>query len=217
MKNYILSLLLLFSIQSFAQTEKGNIILSGASSGNFSITRNINQSGSSVFTSSQSANINLSLGGGYFILDNFAIGLNLGWNRQVSAPNSIFSGKEENSVSNSVFAGPNFSYFFRSGSVLRPYILLGGGYGRQKFMPFNNSESVSTSNMINSNFEFGLAYFISDRVSLNGGINTVGTWSNNITNLIITPGPPADSEFRFRSLRLNIGFGFNFFFNRNKE
>jgi len=153
MKKLALLLSLAFSINAFSQIEKpitkGNIMLSGG--GSLSYMKS--QLDYSTFTSKSSGfYISLTPGASYFIIDNFAIGLNT---------TLTYSGLK-NSKTYTLGIGPKVTYYFNNGLFLNASV------------NYNYSKGISNSDYVTKFFSFkpgvGYAFFLNQKVSLEPGL-----------------------------------------------
>jgi outer membrane protein len=140
----LLAILSFFSIAS-AQTEKGTFLINGATSLNF--VSNTLKAKSDNLTSdiSKIKTLDLSPGVSYFVLDNFAIGLEMGIKRNVNDeskrlihdPNFNFNNDlaylvDLKFIETTFTAIPNATYFFSKGKI-KPFVSAGLGYSRTQF------------------------------------------------------------------------------------
>jgi hypothetical protein len=142
---------LAFSLNAFSQIEKpitkGNIMLSGG--GSISQVKNSYSTG---FSNTSSINCALTPGFSYFILDNFAIGLNT---------NLEYSGLI-NSKTYTLGIGPKVKYYFNNGLFVNAEV------------SYNSLHGIS-NNSYKGNFlafkpGIGYAIFLNQKVSLEPGI-----------------------------------------------
>ena len=167
-----------------AQTNQGNFLL-GLSSDIFSLgyttTKTKSDAGGSE-EADKSFNVNLSPKIGYFLIDNLAIGLDLGVEFV-----TINSG-DYNHSGTYISAGPFVRYYVPTSKVL-PFFELGGSIG-----------SMDTNNVIKYGGGIGLAAPLGERVMVDvlAGYHSV-TYKDREDN--------ADNERRVMgTLGLNIGF-----------
>lgn len=145
-KNIIIIALAFLSIQSYAQTEKNNLMIGG------------NIGYSSTKTSSLSVKnttLNLSPSVGYFISDNLAVGVNLSYSQQ-----------KLSSLTQSSFSfGPFARYYYGKQEHLKPFGQVGVGLFSENF----EANAINTK-IKGSTYHIGLgvAYFLSENVALEG-------------------------------------------------
>lgn len=177
MKQLILLSALLISFTNLAQTEKGSYYLSGLSNANFNLNRGF------YYTEEQGLEANnikqtqvqVGLSGGYFIVDNFAVGLIVNAARSKRFSGSLFNQEATNYLNQSISVGPSFSYFFHKESNWRPFVSTSVRYGRTR-IDFEQFNATSKAKNLNIGLNAGIAYFISENWSINGGIQTLGRW-----------------------------------------
>ncbi len=147
--------ILLVSSFSFAQTQKGNWIISGNSSLQV-MNAKPEQASSGVTT------VTLNPSVGYFVIDGLAVGAGV---TLVSAEGST------------VFAVlPTASYYFQTASSVKPYLQLGVGYGSLK----SGGNSLGGLALGAGG---GIVYLINKNVGLNAGLQYVrGDYDGNVTN-----------------------------------
>lgn len=143
------------SSYSFAQTQKGNWIISGNSS--------LQVMSSKVEgASSGSTTVTLSPSVGYFITDGLAVGAGL--NLITSEGSTIFT------------VLPTASYYFQTMSQIQPYLQLGVGYGSLK-VGSNSTGGLALG------AGGGIVYLINQNVGLNAGLQYIrGDYGGNVTN-----------------------------------
>ena len=163
-KTLVISVLLLLPAVSFSQTERGKYIISGKSS--IELVRN-NSTWSNNGTPDPGAGVDMSsfkaiAGVGYFIADNFALGLSGHYSHTVEASSKM----------NEIVLMPTLMYFIPSNSALRLYAQIAAGYA-------NTIENNSGSKDLFSGPAYGggigLAYFINSSIAVDLGIQLVGT------------------------------------------
>ncbi len=153
----VLSILVLSSFAAFGQTEKGNFLI-GASTGiNYSA---IKTTGNNVTT--ETRQIIIAPEGGYFIIDNLAIGLNTTFSS---------SKTDNNTKTNSFVALPFAKYYFLKGNI-RVFGQVGYGFGRIKSdvvttTPFGTPVLGNVTSDLNSFLiSAGGAFFINKFLSI---------------------------------------------------
>lgn len=135
-KTFILSVILLLSVGSYAQTQKGKWVVSG----------NSGLSYNSLFAEGNSySTINLNAGANYFVIDNFAIGLNA----------SLLHQNNGREYATNYGIIPSVTYFFGR-NQLRPFLSAGIGY-----MNFDDEGVLAYGG------SGGFAYMIRDNISFN--------------------------------------------------
>jgi outer membrane protein len=140
----LLAMLSFFSIAS-AQTEKGTFLINGTTNLNFVSNTLKAKSSNETYNILKTKTLDLSPGASYFVLDNFAIGLNLGIKRNVNDEskklihdlNFTFNNDlaylvDSKSIETTFTAIPNATYFFSKGKI-KPFVNAGLGYSRTQF------------------------------------------------------------------------------------
>ncbi len=213
---FILSLFF-YSVTGFAQsddegttspTTKGNFIIGGSSSFNFSSTSSkvkgdnfddIDIGTNTFFSIAPSA--------GYFVIDNLAIGTGVAFTTgKFKADDSDFESRQT-----SIVASPFVRYYFGKTNI-RPFLEGSFGIGSTKTETDNDfigDDVVSSSETRNSIFTYafngGVAFLLNDFVSIDLGVGYNSTSTKNRDN----------NDNNLRSVNNIIGFnaGFNIFFN----
>lgn len=162
-KAVVMSGLLLLSTISFSQTERGNYIISGRTSLELSrASSHMSNNGTSIPEGEVDLNsFKLTSGFGYFTTDNLALGFSF-----------QYSHSGEDYKSNELTFMPTLMYFIPSGSPLRLYGQIGAGVAYA-------SEKSGSYREFFSGFAYGggigLAYFITNNVAVDLGLQLVGT------------------------------------------
>jgi len=174
MKLNLLSLLtLLISLTINAQTEKGKFRIGAFSNGFFTSTSN--KFGGETFNKTKT--YSLSPSGGYFVADNFSVGLDIELSRSTTKTRS---GSQED-ISAQIIVSPSFRYYFTK-NKLRPYFNASIGIGtdwretknENNFNRFgiNNSEKQEFS-IFTYRLGTGLALFLNNKISIDLGLTFV--------------------------------------------
>ncbi len=153
----------MLSAIAFSQTEKGTLIVSGKSSLEFIHTKTkISLKGTGSSYDSKVNSFDFMPAVGYFVADNFAV---------------AFSGNyshswDNDSKSNQIILMPTLMYYIPLESSFRPYIQAGFGYvgltDKDDFDKYSYSGYAFGVGL-------GLAYFISDNISVDLGIQWIRT------------------------------------------
>lgn len=146
------------SINAFAQTEAGHGFVGAKSGIGFNSTKVSTKTGKSTVSTPADNNFNLNLNGGYFVIDNLAIGglVDLGVG---------FSGDNSN-VAYTV--APKLTYFVPVDSQFRPYANLYVGYaGMSSTHKDANKKTVTTKDgALAVGGGIGVAYFLQSNIAL---------------------------------------------------
>ncbi len=171
-----------------AQTEKGSFLVNGNTSFSFSKkTQKIKEYDSSI-TSFKENLFGIEISGGYFILNNLAGGINLGYT------NRKYRG-DETKVFN---IGPYVRYYFASKKI-KPFIEGAYLFGKEKYFYKNANEIEKKINTYSGSF--GVAFFIFKNVSF------------DVAAQYVYSKPSSFSGYEYYNSRFNFRTGFSFFLN----
>ena len=194
-KSILLLLLIVSSFTIFAQTEKGNIELSGGAGFQF-ISSHLKYVNDGVTTGEATTNSFSFLPSiGYFVIDNLAIGLA----GNFTSSSTKEEGDADKSISTSILIIPTAIYYVPMDGKIRPIIQIGAGLTSmsQKY----GSEKSSASGLA-INFGAGIASFIKDNISINFGLSyTLATLTDKDDN---------KSKLKEGNFGTNIGFSIYF-------
>ncbi len=161
MKNTLLPLVLFcLCLSLHAQTDQGSMLVGGSAGLDYTV-----QSNNKVF------NASLSPQGGYFVVDNFAVGLRIPLGLQsISSKAAASSGSEieSNTLTYRVGIGPFARYYFGK-SAIRPFVNAGADY---QFSRTREKDSFSEQRRVQREDSYsifggaGMAYFLSTFVGL---------------------------------------------------
>ena len=190
----LLSVLLLLSVASFSQTEKGAFYLSGISSLTFtrSVSTVFNEGVSGIESSLDINSFNLRSEFGYFIVRDLALGLAIDYtyikNFKTSVPDK---------TTETLFM-PCLMYVIPLKSSLRPYAQIGAGVDNVK--QGEGYEEESFFGMVLAGV-IGVKYFINETISMDFGVQlSSAKLTSNDDNLDL------DTD------NLAAGLGFSFYF-----
>lgn len=208
MKKLTLIALLAFFGTAHAQTEtattspttKGNWIIGGSTNLGFNSTKVTQKSGDYSVDGQKTTTFNVTPTIGYFVIDNLAVGFNLGY--EVQKQDVSFDYNQTEKVTNTVFSViPSVTYFIEADSKAFPYISAGAGYAAVK-------TKVASTETQNDNFfvwggKAGLAYFITPSIAIDLGLNyqQLSTKYEQTSNI-------AENKVIFKTLGASIGFNF---------
>lgn len=171
--------LLLFSLKSLAQTNKGTIYIGAESNSLFSSNSSfikLNDSDEKL-NENDFINFNISPQIGYFIIDGLMIGAKIEYT--YGNAKSDFS----ESSSNTILAGPTIRYYFLK-SKIRPFV-----NGTYTYSFFKNEATIHTGNVNDLkqriyNFDLGIgaSFFFSKNISLDLVLNYSKNISKNLDN-----------------------------------
>lgn len=161
---------LFISSITFAQTQKGNFVLSGKTGLNFLFT-NITTGIESVQTGKSKSNeYDYTLGAGLFIADNLSFGVAGTYSYNYS---KIESESITENITQSFTIIPQLQYYFDLEGKLKPVLFVGGGYAR---LQERDSRAITYFNQVYtlSGPAFaggaGFSYFVTRYVSFDLGI-----------------------------------------------
>jgi len=161
-------MVLLSSGTIFAQTNKGNFVLSGGTSLQFI-------SGTEKYTSvgemedeTKTTSLTFVPSFAYFVIDNLAIGLN---GNIMTSTEKYDSGSKN--VVNTIMIIPSALYYFPMEGKIRPLIQIGAGWASMsdKYIPKTGASDKNSGHGLVLNFGGGIAYFINENVSCNFGLS----------------------------------------------
>ena len=174
MKNYIPFLLFLSLCSStFAQTQKGNFVLSGKTDLNF-LFSNITTGTDSVKTGeTKSDQFGFTAGVGYFIADNLSVGIFGTYSYNYSKiGSSNYQPSFTQNITQSFTILPQLQYYFPLEGKLKPFVAIGAGYGwlqeRDSRVTENNNKAYSLSGTAFTGGA-GVSYFIITSVAFDFG------------------------------------------------
>ncbi|MGC6524731.1 MAG: outer membrane beta-barrel protein [Flavobacteriaceae bacterium] len=191
-KLFLLTFFTLFSLCLTAQTEKGNWFFGGDTSLGFtSSNAQAENDGKDVGDKLTVSKFSFMPSANYFVMDNLSVGLGLLFESATEK-----EGSDEDKTS-SFAALPTATYFFKSDSQIVPFVGLGAGL-------MSTSYGDKDENKYNG-FAFGanggIAYFISDSVSLNLGLSYLNSSLKNKKN----------DKYKVKSGNLGVKVGFGIF------
>lgn len=197
MKKLTLIALLAFFGTANAQTEKGNWIVSGATSLGFNSNKITNKSGDVSVDGQKTTTFNVKPAIGYFVIDNLSVGIDLGY--EVKKYDEYLGFEQKTKVTASTFSVlPSATYYFKTDSKAFPYVGAGAGYA------LNNSKTTITAPYKTNFFQWkakaGLAYFITPSIAVDLGLSydQLSTTFNE-TQMI------SENKVIFKNFGANIG------------
>ena len=178
MKFKIFLLIVLFSSNLlYAQTKKGNILVSG-STGLQLLNSNIKTSYNGKTTKTVTQNtLTILPSAAYFLIDNLAIGLA---GNYTNTSNIYTTGNIESSISTLLI--PVAIFFLPIEGKIKPFAQIGAGIMNftDKSIPKTGSNHVTSFSGICLNSGAGLAYFLKENISFNFGLSYT---NSNLTNV----------------------------------
>ncbi|MBC3758630.1 outer membrane beta-barrel protein [Hyunsoonleella sp. SJ7] len=179
MKKAVLIIVLLFTVSAFCQTEKGNFIVGGSSNFSFTSSKSKIKTNSQDLDGPQATNVSFGPAGGFFVINNLALGLQAPISFEKSTEDLNGSGSVE--VKSTSFAVSPFVRYYFSKSSIKPFLQGTIGLGRVKSQFESNgngfSNSESKSNLFLYGFDGGVAIFINESISINLGVGYLSSSS----------------------------------------
>lgn len=182
----------MFSLTTFSQTNKGTILIDAQSNLSLSFTTQKSEYNGLSSDADKSTNLILSPSMGYFIADNFVLGLSL--------PVRFYSSKEEDyTVSQTSFGFGPFARFYFGTSNIKPFLQANVGYVTNSYKIENSFDNENgSSNGILFGFGGGVAFFIKESIAINASISYTGASLKDGDN----------SDYKSTTGEFGIGLGF---------
>lgn len=207
MKKITLIASLIFATTLNAQTEptnlptaKGNWIIGGSTNLGFSSNKSTIKTDNYSADGQKTTKFNVTPTVGYFVIDNLAVGINLGY--EVQKYDEVFYDNQQTKVTNSTFSViPSLTYFVEADSKAFPYVSVGAGYGF--FNTKTGSYPSTKTNFFALGAKAGLAYFITPSIAIDLGL----TYQQLSTKYNAHDGIPESKEI-YKNLGAAIGFNF---------
>jgi outer membrane protein len=165
--------LILFCSNAFAQTKKGNFALSGKTDLNFLFSKNQVKMDSVKFAGSKTNQFGISAGMGYFVADNFMVGVSGTYSYIYSNMENVNNQYGSQNITTTLGIVPQVTYYFPMDGKLRPSVSAGAGYvwlrERDSRVTDNNNLANSLSG-VSLTGAAGISYFINQSVSFDFGM-----------------------------------------------
>lgn len=174
-KNHITILLFIFlSSPTFAQTQKGNFVLSGKTDLNF-LFSNVTTGTDSVKTGETKSNqFGFTAGAGYFVADNLSVGISGTYSynyNKIGASN--YQPSNTQNITQSFTILPQLQYYFPEEGKLKPFAGIGAGYiwlqERDSRVAENYNKVYNLSGVAFTG-GIGISYFITTSVAFDLGL-----------------------------------------------
>lgn len=166
-------LLLFFCSSTYAQTQKGNLVLSGKTGLNFLFSNTTTGTDSIQTGKSKSNEYDITAGAGYFIINNLSVGVSGTYSYNYSKIEySNYINTSTQNITESLTIVPQIQYYFPAEGKLKPSAGIGAGYvwlqQRDSRVTDNNNKVYSLSG---PSFYggLGLSYFITKSISFDLG------------------------------------------------
>lgn len=152
----------LCSVSAFAQTEAGKMMVgAGTSLSLFSGKPSMTVDGNKQTDTKATTNLKLAFDARYFVIDNLAVGAELGYD---------FSGRDGNTEGTLIIA-PAVSYFFLPNSNIRPFLSAQVGYANlSTSMTEKNTKTTTSLGGLHYGVGGGVTYFVNPNVGLTLGL-----------------------------------------------
>lgn len=216
----VLPMLLLLSVTTFAQLEKGTILLGGGvgfgSSNSFS-------ENTGIYSESKANSFSFSPDAGFFFHDNWVLGISLpfSWSKSTSTSAAAsgvadFSTESKNS---SWGVAPFVRRYFPFGEKISAFGQVQAGYSQisSKVIPNGNEDASSgnDSNSFNATASLGLSYFPKTWLGVNLSVSPLSYTSSSWEDHGYTENAEGDSSgFSFGVDTSMITLGVNFFLSK---
>lgn len=166
--------LLFFYTTAFAQTEKGNFVLSGKTDLNFLFSNTITRTDSVETGQIKSTQYGVTAGFGYFIADNLSLGVSGIFSYLYTRDKTgTYQSSTTESITSSFTILPQLTYYFPSEGKLRPFLGIGAGY---LWMEERDSRVAGNDNKIYSfsgpafTGGAGVSYFFNPSIAFDLGV-----------------------------------------------
>ncbi|AQS92779.1 hypothetical protein BXQ17_01300 [Polaribacter sp. BM10] len=198
MKKIALLFITFITISINAQTEKGSFMIGASSNLNFGSAKIWSENDGYNSGDTKATNFSIAPKVGYFIIDNFVIGTELG----LSYSKSSYENGSDSYKNNSFVFTPFLKNYFLKGEF-KPFIEAKVSFGKNKsennyYDAFDSYNYTDESNIFGYEFGAGIAYFINDTISVEFSLKYNKT-KNDTTN--------GDYTYHVSSFNSSIGFG----------
>ncbi len=218
-KKYLTAALLVLSMCTFSQENKNRFMINGSVHySNEHLTDKMNSSNYSDSYGNNSGGVNF----GYFLSNNFAVGISGAINRSITKNRSNTNGldRDYNYTEKDCGIFARYNHPFKSGK-LGFFLQLGVHYlwGDEHTIFFHNinSGSVIASEVSKKHMGFlailnpGIIYFINNKFSIESSLGSIYSGSDNVK---YSNGPTNEKKFRlgadFYLTTINLGFTYYF-------
>ncbi len=166
-----------------AQAEKGSWVISGSTTLGFNnVSSKVKVDGES-FDGPKTTSFNVTPAFGYFVANNFAIGLDLAFKSTKNENTDYFNGEsfDYDTKDNTVIVMPTGTYYFKSASKVMPYLGAGIGYfsSTTKFSSnlSNDFDAKTTVDGLAWGANGGLVYLVTPSIGIDLGVGYINTSS----------------------------------------
>lgn len=176
-----------------AQTEKGSWVIGGSTTLGFNNVSTKYSEGNQSYKDPKVSTFTITPSVGYFVVDKFAVGLDLGYT-------SITSKDEDYKVSVSTTSIiPTGTYYFRNASNLIPYLGAGVGYSSVKETEDRESYTVDG---LSWKAKGGLIYLVNQNIGVDLGLGF---------NQFVNKETEDDYEYKTTISTFGVNVGFTIF------
>ncbi len=200
-KSLLFALIMLFAGSAYAQTEKGNYLISARSSLNFNYSKSKVQ-GSLVFPDGHSQAdyaFSISPALGAFVVDNLAFTFQVSYSMKDEDTNNTIS---------QLSLLPGLIYYVPTGVMVRPFLQVGGGYVDATIKKASSSGgyNIEPSKGYALAGGLGIAFFVKENISidLTGQYMAIKPFKSGVFN--------SGSFSSERTSGISGSIGFSFFF-----
>lgn len=177
-KNYLF-LALILSLNCFGQTQKNNWVVGTSSTLGFNSSQYDYNSDYGLETKNKLSQFDVNVNGGYFVINNLAVGLEVSYRNSVNTMDSYRFDITGNPISdkqktkgNSISMMPFVSYYFANDSKFYPYLSGGLGFNSSKYKYYNDPYyDTSKNDAFTWKVKGGVSYFITSSVALDLGLS----------------------------------------------
>jgi len=164
----MVSVVIAMATASYAQTKKGNIVLSGGTELQFNSSNEKYIYNGETGSEYKMSSLSLSPSFAYFLADNLAIGLT----GTIEFTTNKHQGGDKY-VSNSSTILPTVSYYFPVEGKIRPIVHIAAGLfsQRTRYIPISSSDITTSRSGFAFNLGGGIAYFIKENISIDFGLS----------------------------------------------
>ena len=179
MKKLLLIITLAFSVLSFAQTKKGDWVVGASSTVGFHSNEfKYEYSNGEEFTN-KTNQFNINVSGEYFVVNNFAVGVDVSYRNNVTKLSTYYIDFGGNSTTNkekvkgnSISMMPLVSYYFANDSKFYPYLSGGAGFMNSTSKDYQNDDvNKFKNNAFIWKAKGGVSYFMTSSIALDLGLS----------------------------------------------
>lgn len=204
-KVLILGAFALFSAAN-AQMEQGSWMISGKSGIEFNSVNTSYEAEGMSFDGAKVNTFNITPSAAYFVVNNLAIGVDLGYTSTKTTFNNSELGINFVDETSLFSVMPTATYYFIPGNIVRPYLGAGIGYGSLTSADFYNEGNTTKGGLL-WGAKGGMVYMLNNRIGVDLG---VGYSSFTTTETV------EGTEVKTIAGGLGVNAGFSLFLGSNK-